>query len=51
MNHLFREKAPITPAGWDEIETEAEHGGEGGTAPAVGGDGSLGIGSLRRGGQ
>jgi len=34
-----------------EIETEAEHGGEGGTAPAVGGDGSLGIGSLRRVGQ
>jgi uncharacterized linocin/CFP29 family protein len=23
MNHLFREKAPITPAGWDEIEKEA----------------------------
>ena len=23
MNHLFREKAPITPAGWEEIEKEA----------------------------
>jgi uncharacterized linocin/CFP29 family protein len=23
MNHLFREKAPITPAGWAEIEKEA----------------------------
>ncbi len=23
MNHLFRKKAPITPAGWAEIETEA----------------------------
>jgi uncharacterized linocin/CFP29 family protein len=23
MNHLFRERAPITPAGWDEIEKEA----------------------------
>lgn len=34
-----------------EIETEAEHGGEGDAAPAGGGDGSLGIGSLRRVGQ
>jgi uncharacterized linocin/CFP29 family protein len=24
MNHLFREKAPITPAGWVEIEKEAK---------------------------
>jgi uncharacterized linocin/CFP29 family protein len=24
MNHLFREKAPITPAGWAEIEKEAK---------------------------
>ena len=24
MNHLFREKAPITPAGWAEIEEEAK---------------------------
>ena len=24
MNHLFREKAPITPAGWEEIEKEAK---------------------------
>ena len=23
MNHLFRERAPITPAGWEEIEKEA----------------------------
>lgn len=23
MNHLFRERAPITAAGWEEIETEA----------------------------
>jgi uncharacterized linocin/CFP29 family protein len=23
MNHLFRDRAPITPAGWDEIEKEA----------------------------
>jgi len=23
MNHLFREKAPITAAGWEEIEQEA----------------------------
>ena len=23
MNHLFREKAPITTAGWAEIEKEA----------------------------
>jgi ferritin-like protein len=33
-----------------EIETEAEHGGESG-ATSAGGDGSLGIGSLRRVGQ
>ncbi len=24
MNHLFRERAPITPAGWAEIEKEAK---------------------------
>jgi uncharacterized linocin/CFP29 family protein len=24
MNHLFREHAPITPAGWEEIEKEAK---------------------------
>jgi len=24
MNHLFRERAPITPAGWSEIEKEAK---------------------------
>ena len=24
MNHLFRDKAPITPAGWSEIEKEAK---------------------------
>ncbi len=24
MNHLFREKAPITPGGWSEIEKEAK---------------------------
>src|SRR5580698_8353318 len=24
MNHLFRERAPITPAGWEEIENEAK---------------------------
>lgn len=24
MNHLFRERAPITPAGWAEIEKEAQ---------------------------
>ena len=24
MNHLFRKRAPITPAGWVEIETEAQ---------------------------
>lgn len=24
MNHLFRERAPITPAGWAEIENEAK---------------------------
>lgn len=24
MNHLFRERAPITPAGWTEIEKEAK---------------------------
>ena len=23
MNHLFRDRAPITPAGWEEIEKEA----------------------------
>ncbi|HEU5094331.1 MAG TPA: ferritin-like domain-containing protein [Reyranella sp.] len=34
-----------------EIETEAEHGVGGDAAPAIGGDGSLGIGSLRRVGQ
>src|ERR1700744_5056269 len=24
MKHLFRNKAPITPAGWEEIENEAK---------------------------
>src|SRR5947207_189066 len=24
MNHLFRDRAPITPAGWEEIEKEAK---------------------------